>query len=719
MVISHILPVDENNNEWRLQSNEDHSEGVANLAEQFATEFGFGEWGRVLGLLHDKGKEQKDFQTYIQVVSKYKPELQSNVHPQHAYVGALIAKKLFPKIYPLLSYEILGHHAGLCDFDAFEDKMKELIPQDVLVERLNANLSLPSSIHFEGSDIHHFIRMLYSCLVDADFLDTERFMNEGHAELRRNETSLKSLLPRLSNSLSNFKADTPVNVIRAEVQDACKKTAIEKPGFFSLTVPTGGGKTISSLVWAINHAIKFNKKRIIIAIPYTSIIVQTAQTLRDIFGADNVLEHHSNVEIDKIADIRRALKMKLASENWDYPIIVTTNVQLFESMFSNKPSSCRKLHNICNSVIILDEAQTLPLEYLQPIIDGLKTYQRLFGTSILFTTASLPAFRGKEKKGNNGNVLKCIENIKEIIPDGLDLHDKLRRVNLIFDAQSSDFDEVADRMSKYNRVLCIVNTRNNAKEIYDRLPNEGLTLHLSRMMCPNHIMEVINKLKKALKSPDCPIIRVVSTQLIEAGVDIDFPVVLRQESGLDSILQAAGRCNREGKLAMGKAFVFSIKNQSPKGYLSSAINAKKSLPQNSDWFNPDTMTSYFEQLYWRTMTFDKCDVASRLNKPIDFCFASVAQDFSLIDDNCINVVVNYGQSNELIDELENEGPNYQLMRKLGQYSVGIHKNDFDKLFNYGFIEDKKGVYYISDKKIYNDKVGLIFDNHWLEEILIK
>ena len=247
------------------------------------------------------------------------------------------------------------------------------------------------------NQINHLVRVLFSCLVDADYLDTEKFMNVSSASQRGHHKKLSELQILLEDhfcKLNNNSEDSTVNVIRRCVQEQCIKMSSGENGFYSLTVPTGGGKTLSSLLWAMRHAVCNGQKRIIIAIPYTSIIVQTASVLKSIFGEENVLEHHSQFTIDSIIDKDIRLKAKLASENWDYPIVVTTNVQLFESMFSNKPSDCRKLHNIANSVIILDEVQTLPTDYLQPIVDALKSYQRMFGISVLFTTASQPVLSG-------------------------------------------------------------------------------------------------------------------------------------------------------------------------------------------------------------------------------------------------------------------------------------------------------------------------------------
>lgn len=740
--ISHVRKVGDSA-DWKEQSNEEHSNGVAELSARFASEFGCEGLGRVIGLLHDKGKEQKDFQIYIRKVSGMCPELVVTNHPAHAYVGALIAKIHYKNLLPFLAYPIMGHHSGMYDYGDYETIMSRSIPSDVNSEKMVESLALPSfKNQLMPYDCHHIIRMLFSCLVDADFLDTERFMKPEEAELRGGKKTLAELKPLLDNHLHILKSrakDTEVNRIRNQVQQVCLDAAVNAPGFYSLTVPTGGGKTLSSLVWAINHALKYGKRRIIIAIPYTSIIVQTAQTLRKIFGVENVLEHHSNFSFVDIlnsheydADVNGndvSLQMKLATENWDYPIVVTTNVQLFESMYSNRPSHCRKLHNLCNSVLILDEVQTLPTEYLQPIVNALKCYQRLFGMSVLFTTASQPVLDGRHR-GNNPRVkFEGIEKITELIPHPFALHDKLRRVKLHFDEERNDYDEIAERLSQHDKVLCVVNTRKDAVEIFNRLPQEdgALTLHLSRMMCPKHISDTISLLKQELKSNHYEIIRVVSTQLIEAGVDIDFPVVYRQEAGLDSVLQAAGRCNREGKMGIGDAYIFKLNKALPPGFLSRTNQARLNMMGKvADKFSTEAMTEYFLALYnMGTNTFDKAEIKTKLECPdfshpdsLSLMFESAANEFHLIDDDSVGVVVNYENSFELIEQLKRNGSSYSLMKKLGQYTVSLRRRDFEKMKGL-YDEVIEGVFFVSDRNQYDSKIGLITDNLWLDELLIK
>ena len=679
------------------------------------------EWGRVLGLLHDKGKERHTFQQHIIKESGLGPAIRVEGDYRHAYVGSLVARELFPNTHFFIDNALAGHHRGLYDDDELRVLMKESVPPDVTITPISTNLSLPRLE--KPSDVHHLIRMLYSCLVDADYLDTEAFIMPEQSEARGGKSSMKELLSRLENYLSKLKKgspDTEVNRIRNYVQDQCRKKSGGEVDFYSLTVPTGGGKTLSSVLWALRHAVENNLQRIVIAIPYTSIIAQTASVLRGIFGTKNVLEHHSNINYDDTCDNELAQRQKLASENWNYPVVVTTNVQLFESLFSNRPSDCRKLHNIAKSVLILDEAQMLPTGFLQPIVDTLDTLKRIFGTSVLFTTASQPVLTGKIEGTNFRAAFQALPSLHEIIPAEARLHDKLRRTAIEFDETPQHYDDVARSLSHHQRVLCIVNTRRDAKEIFERLPKEGITLHLSRMMCPRHVRETLEELKTALVADGDTVIRVVATQLIEAGVDIDFPVVFRQEAGLDSVLQAAGRCNREGKRMTATTYVFSLQGEHPlpRGFITQTNNARLGMGKNHDWLAPEATTVYFNQLYSRITDFDEPKVKELLYTS-SMQFETAARAFQLIDDATTSVVVNWKDSMNLIERLKQQGVNYSLMKQLSQYSVNIRDNDMKQLREAGALEEiVEGVYVIRDTAYYKKNVGLVTTNHWMEEILI-
>lgn len=717
-IISHIRETD-----WAIQSNDDHQSGVANLAEKFASEFGMAQFGRIMGLLHDKGKEQEEWQKYIRGVTGYdKKNSAIKKGPNHSYVGAVIANNHYKVLAPLIAQPIAGHHRGLYDYCCYEEEIRRELPKEISDNEI-IPIQMPNFPKMEKYDLHHLVRMLFSCLVDADSLDTESFMDPDQAKMRGSHTTMEELLVRLEEHLRQLKEnseDTVVNRVRNYVQDQCVKESQGNSGFYSLTVPTGGGKTLSSVLWALHHAVNNHLRRIIIAIPYTSIIVQTAATLKSIFGEENVLEHHSNVNPEDIKDPELRERMLLATENWDYPIIVTTNVQLFESLFSNKRSSCRKLHNIVKSVIILDEVQTLPLGFYKPIVHTLDTLHRVFGVSILFTTASQPVLEGRIEGTNYLTSFDALPPIKEIIPKDSNLHEKLRRVELTFLDDPYSYDEIAEKLAKHKRVLCIVNTRRDAKEIFTRLPNEGVRIHLSRMMCPAHIAHSIRRIKELLRANENLSIRVIATQLIEAGVDVDFPVVYRQEAGLDSILQAAGRCNREGNNIISPTYVFSLEKEHalPPGFITQTNNARKAIGKNHDWFAPQTMESYFHQLYSRTDNFDKNQMKELLY--IQYCnFESAANQFHLIDEHTKRVFVNWADSMEFYNQLISHGPSYSLLKKMSRYSVNVREKDLARLKQVGAVEQPfESVYVITDPKFYNDDIGLTYNNHWIEETYI-
>lgn len=733
--ISHLYK-DNKTGIFVFQSNAEHQNNVAELASLFAGSFGLKLWGHLLGILHDKGKERDAFQQYIRTTNGLPvTDKKSYGDHHHAFVGGILAIKYMGKgVLNLLANQVISHHTGLHDYADAENVIEERqLPEEINKKDIVQNIpqlqkelleSPFSKLKVGMTHFHHLSRMLFSCLVDADRLDTERFMDIESWKKRGCSSTLTNLLPKLEAYLSELQQHAPnteVNRIRKKVQEQCGMMSSSEKGFYSLTVPTGGGKTLSSLLWAMKHAVNHGMNRIIIAIPYTSIIVQTAGLLKDIFGEENVLEHHSNFNPDEIKDEGVREKAKLATENWDYPIIVTTNVQLFESIFSNKPCDCRKLHNIVNSVLILDEVQTLPTDFLQPIVDALKAYQNMFGVSVLFTTASQPVLSGLIKGANPKADFDGIERITEIIPQKYALHDKLRRVTLEIDNTGKTYDEIAAKVAIYNKALCIVNTRKDAKELYDRLPDEGVKLHLSRMMCPAHVSETIFKIKALLKDESQPVVRVIATQLVEAGVDIDFPVVFRQETGLDSVLQAAGRCNREGRNAVGTTFVFSLAadKRVPFGTMAAANNARLNLPEGIDWFAPSVMEKYFHQLYSRKNTFDDKDMKHYLYNPNELCFETASNEFKLIDDDCINIIVNWGNSMELVKKLKESGCTYSLMKQLAKYTVGVHRSDFDKLVSYAAIEEVlEGIYVLADRGQYDKNTGLSLNNHWMEELLM-
>ncbi len=716
-IISHLYQ--DTSGAWVIQTNADHCSGVAELTAKFAGGFGMAYWGQMLGLLHDRGKERLSFQNHIRTSSGFDNCPDSGEGHHHSYIGAILAHRLPHDAFCWLSNAIAGHHRGLYDMDELELILKQEIPKEINQFIPELKLEQPPTLP-DSNDVSHLVRMLFSCLVDADRLDTERFMHPLEFMHRGTGTTMMDLKIRLDAYRKQFSTlpETNLNTLRTQIQQICEIKGTCAPGFFELNVPTGGGKTIASIIWAVNHALSHDKQRIIIAIPFTSIIVQTAKILRDIFGNENVIEHHSAVNTDRMDK-----HATLACENWDAPIVVTTNVQLFESIFSNRPASCRKLHSLCNSVVILDEIQSLPLKMLQPIIDCMKTYAKLFNTSFLFSTASQPVLDGEHKGLGTARLHGLPEKlITPIIDHDMSLHNAIRRCELQIDTTPTDIATLSRNLAEHQRVLCIVNTRNLALKTYQQLTAENVTAyHLSRMMCPAHILDTIYEIKHLLTDTGRPV-RVISTQLIEAGVDIDFPVVYRQLAGLDSLLQAAGRCNREEHMPSGITHVFQINGFRAMGSMGFAIDAMKrmiSLHPDSDWFAPEVMSEYYDALYSNTPSFDEPGITGMLDSFKNCQFETAAGHFKLIEESGITVIVNYGEAESLVAELQASGPSRDLSRRLGRYCVSIPQRMFADLESGGLItQPHSGFFYIPLKEQYDPYTGLKTDNEYLEHTMI-
>ncbi|MGL5894124.1 MAG: CRISPR-associated helicase Cas3', partial [Bacteroidales bacterium] len=607
--LAHIRQLDDNSYEYHLLYN--HLINTSKLASKHATPFGSASWGECIGLWHDLGKYNPYFQRYLRLATGVENgNAISKV--DHSTIGALWAKISEDTIrkFPPIAYCIAGHHAGLPNWIGGLDERlhsrekRELADCSLInapdkVKQIRFSLPLPvfSAKHPERQ-IHHWIRMLYSSLVDADWLDTESFMNPDLSKQRGKYLSIDELKGEYDKYMDKFtskKKNNDINLERQYINNTCRAAGLGKPGIYNLTVPTGGGKTLASLGFALEQAVKYRLDRVIVVIPYTSIISQTASIFRDIFGPDQVIEHHSNIIDDSHLELNTA--SKLAIENWDAPIIVTTNVQFFESLYASKPSRCRKLHNLSNSVIIVDEVQMLPIEYLKPILHSLEALHEVFNSTILLTTATQPIFGGEIGTGE-AKFLGITQPIYDIIVDSDTLFRKFARTTIQMPKSSAPlgFDNLAEELKLHNQVLCVVNTRGEAQEIFNRMPSD--TIHLSRMMCSAHIMERISIIKEKLRNNEP--VRVISTALIEAGVDIDFPVVYRAYAGLDSIIQAAGRCNREGKQEKGIVKVFNSEKEPPQGLMRKGAQALRELLimyGDTDLLSPSIMRIYFAILY--------------------------------------------------------------------------------------------------------------------------
>lgn len=722
---------------WEIHSLDEHLRGVEKLAGEFATHFNSEQWSSLAGLWHDLGKYSDEFQHYIKTVSGYDAEAHIEGKAgrvDHSTAGGIHAMRQLGAHGQLLAYLIAGHHAGLPDWHAAETGGKALsirlgAEQDHLFDRIPAQ-AIPHDILTQakpttkprgGADeLHLWLRMLFSCLVDADFFDTEKFMDGDKAPSRNGYRTLLDLLTDFDQYMANKSASaeaTPVNAIRADILRQCREKASLKPGLYSLTVPTGGGKTLSGMAFALNHAVLHNKQRIIYVIPYTSIIEQTAGIFREIFG-DNVVEHHANLDPDK-----EDARSRLATENWDAPVIVTTNVQFFESLFAARTSRCRKLHNIVNSVVVLDEAQLLPPEFLQPIADAMNQLVSHYGVTFVLSTATQPALNSFQPFG--GKAFRGLDIVQEIMDDPDALYQKLERVKVSIptDLQTPrDWESVAAELLQHLSVLCIVSRRDDARELHRLMTAHETgkdTLHLSALMCGEHRSQVIADIKARLKRNEP--VRVVSTQLVEAGVDVDFPVVYRTLAGLDSIAQAAGRCNREGKQEnLGQVVVFVPPKPAPPGLLRQATQISVSLLSGNtgNALGRDLAKQFFEHLYVRAPSLDKHGIHALLTQDARECqiqFRTVAEKFRLIDDSTYQtILVRYGDSNELLDRLEIEGPHRKLMRKLQRYSVNIPKRLFAQLEKQGDVQQSQklqGIYVQVGNTLYDDALGVVIDGN--------
>lgn len=701
-----------------------HLEGVARLSEEFAAIFGGEDWGRFAGLLHDSGKATADFIKRLEG---------SNVKVDHSTFGARLAQENAGKLGLLLAYIVAGHHGGLPDGGAQEGELHyrlkhNKVPPDVaLIPETDTRqeLALPFLLDrdFGGFSLSFFTRMIYSCLVDADFLDTEAFTKPDKNAERpvvdpESMIKLKGTLDAHLAALAEKAEPTKVNRLRQEILVECRAKSCLPPQIFSLTVPTGGGKTLSSLAFALDHAVANKLRRVIYAIPFTSIIEQNARVFQEILGRDQVLEHHCNYkEIEESEEAAYNRKRGLAAENWDSPLVVTTNVQFFESLFSNKPSRCRKLHNIAGSVIVLDEAQAIPTEYLEPCVAALRELVAHYNCSVVLCTATQPAL-------DVAKLRTKLHEIHEIISDSQRFYNDLSRTQVHFVGKLTD-GELAAKIDAESQVLCIVPTKPQARALFEQLKKPDGAYHLSTNMYPEHRRRVLEEIRVRLKTRQC--CRVVSTSLVEAGVDLDFPVVYRAMTGLDSIAQAAGRCNREGKMndygKFGQVYVYDPEKVPRMPWLrrcmGRAEETLRALP-DADPLGLVAMRRYFELLY-DVQELDKKKIVEKLNrltKDLYFPFREVAEEFHFIEDDTIGVIVPIEfAAQELVRELRHTEYPRSTQRKLQQYSVALRNRDFTSLEKAKAVEMVRGVYpVLNNLAAYREEVGICIDGSEVWEV---
>ncbi|MGD9677395.1 MAG: CRISPR-associated helicase Cas3' [Vulcanibacillus sp.] len=704
------------NPERPWQTVAEHLENTAIIAGKYASKFNAREFGYICGMLHDIGKYSLDFQQ----------KLQGKVlRVDHSTAGAKEVMNLYgDKLGKLMAYCIAGHHSGLLNHGTaastegtlearlrnkeiknYSEFHKEI---DISTYKFILNLPIKSTNNESlGFTLAFFVRMIYSCLVDADFLDTEDYMSD-ELKPRGNNASIQQLNDTFNNFLSSFTCNnSKINIKRGEILKRCILMSKMETGLYTLTVPTGGGKTYSSLAFALNHATIHNLERIIYVIPYTSIIEQNAKVFKDALGDKNVLEHHSNYQYDKeiSEDIQMVSeKLKLASENWDIPIVVTTNVQFFESLFSNRSSKCRKIHNMAKSVVIFDEAQMLPIEYLKPCLLAVSELVNNYGSTAVLCTATQPSIN--ELLPQSIKPIEIMENPKQLYID-------FKKVKVVMKGEMDD-DTLLDELNRHEQVLCIVSTRKHAKEIFNRLTDDT-TFHLSTLMCPIHRQEILKEIKQHLK--DKKSCKVVSTQLIEAGVDIDFPVVYRSVAGIDSIVQSAGRCNREGILDKGNVFVFKPISEHAKirGYLErTAKVADMVFRKYEDPISLDAIDYYFKMLYdiEGEQALDKksvIDCFEERGNMLEFDFKDAAEKFRLIENNTYSIVIPFNNDAiKLINEAQFSKYPRSVARKLQPYTVSIYEYEYKTLLKNAALKTINDSFIILDDFInyYNESTGL-------------
>ncbi len=721
----------------------DHLHAVADLAGAHGKKFGAAKAATLAGLLHDLGKYSGAFQRRLQAPAGDKVD--------HSTAGAQEAPRLTNSpddrlMAEVIAHTIAGHHAGLPDsVGELDVRLKKRIEPLAAVWREeiapDASGLRPVAFRWEKDKAAYqfaFLgRMLFSCLVDGDFRNTEDFYCKAEGRLvdrawPQLPIVVDELIVRFDRHMANKQAtaeDTPVNRLRHEVLAHVRDKAGEPRGLFTLTVPTGGGKTLASLAFALDHAKKYGLERIVYAIPFTSIIDQTAEIFRSVLGEGIVLEHHSSIEEQRIDDEEREhkreanKKLKLAMEDWAAPVVVTTNVQLFESLYANRPSRCRRLHNLANSIIVLDEAQTIPLHVLRPCLAALDELARNYGASIVLCTATQPAVR--QSDDFKGGLPLAIE--RELAPDPTRLHRALRRVRLEHVGDRSD-DELIEELGETAQGLVIVNSRAHALALYRKAGQTGLdgVVHLTTRQYAAHRRRILADVRERLKSGvSC---RLIATSLVEAGVDLDFPRVWRAEAGLDQIAQAAGRCNREGRRPRedSRVCVFrSTEFMPPREIAQLAGDMGRMMGKHADLLSPEAMRDYFGEVYWRKgdgLDRDNVLEAWKLSRRSDgrglapsFDYRKVADNFRLIESGLAPVIIVRDEAVQgVLAALRNGLPPGAAARQLQSFIVQVPPKARDLLIDSGHVRFIDGLtnefaVLVSDG-LYVEETGLLWEN---------
>lgn len=719
--------ISEDTTGWQLLRT--HLEGVARRASEFAADFEAAEWGRVAGLLHDFGKFSDKFQKRLKG---------SPLPVDHATAGAqYIVEAWNNKTARILAYVIAGHHAGLTDYGSesgdescLAQRLRKSIEpyKDPAIEIMGfaAGSTLPAPIQWGGNpglQLSMFIRMIFSCLVDADSLDSEYFEDKGRARRRGRSADFNDLLGKYESFVADrfaVPSNSPVFALREQLRLECLNRADGAQGFYTLTLPTGSGKTLTSLGFALKHAVRHSLKRIVYVIPYTSIIEQNAAIFREVLGEDNVLEHHSNVQHERLKDSEYGHelqeKLMMAEENWDYPVVVTTNVQFFESLFANRRSRTRKLHNLARSVIVIDEAQLMNGHFFKPSLLALEELVRNYGATVVLCTATQPDVASliRSSVQNPLPILEMVGSVPQVF-------EQFKRVKLQFMGRT-DEDILADRLSADRQALCVVNTRRVARELYERVAGrigrDGV-YHLSARMCAAHRLNKLSAIRKRLDQ-GLPCV-LISTQLVECGVDVDFPTVYRELAGLDSISQAAGRCNRNGRMTEGLVHVFETEaTDKLRGWFRLTADLARTVivRHSDDPLGLKAVNDYFQELYFYQSLgggsgsgdlTDKYDILGQLNeRKIADCelpFRTIAEQFQLIDSPARPVIVPYDdKAKEQLEALRHAAQINGIMRKLQPYIVQLYPQEFEAFRQAGIIQEVRA-----------DVFKLTNMEHWYDE----
>jgi CRISPR-associated endonuclease/helicase Cas3 len=731
--------------EYQWQPLKDHLDNVAHLAKAFGAPLGLGDEAEVAGSLHDLGKYRQEFQSYLRGKRPGGPET------QHAIFGAAWALEHAAQDNKLLgaALSVAGHHAGLHNLADLSS-----LAESHLLHPLEASRELLLLFTQEHGPLPEipdprpwvkdelstdvYTRMLFSCLIDADRTDTAFWPRRLLAEKPLDPERMLSLVIAERDRKNAGKPGSRLSDLRNRVFNASLEKARLSQGFFSMTVPTGGGKTLSSVTFALAHAHCHTLRRVIVVIPYLSIIEQNAAEYRRIFGDAMVLENHSAVQPPPDRDEEEKSRLDLIAENWDSPIVVTTSVQFLESLFSAAPSRCRKLHRVPRSVVIFDEVQTLPVHLLAPTFSVLRELQRNYGVSFVFCSATQPAFR---RAASLPADFLAADELREIAPDPPTLFRELRRVvyHLPAPDEAIEWSELAERLAGFSQVLCVVNLTRHAAALWDdlcrRLPDTERPIHLSAAMCPQHRLDLIYEIRERLsKARTC---RVVSTQLIEAGVDVDFPVVWRALGPLDSIVQVAGRCNREGRQAAGDVHVFRpVDHKLPPGiYRAASDLASVTLaslgqsPRGADRLgtDPQLFADYFQSLYQVANTDHARQGESSIQDDrTQLRFREVAGKAKVIKDEGQPVIVPFGAARAMVDEIRARAPqpgqprfSRDDLRRLQRFMVNVHTHKFQLLLGWKQIKAllPNLELYVLDDGLYHPDLGVVIDNRPLGDFL--